>query len=470
MAIDNLWMKADASGRQSSRVLKTKVILTIAILCIGGVLTVALNGVGSNATYYQSQGIVIDYGGYETEWYDADFNVESDPLALLRDACDELGYDLTVDEGTVTSVNGRSNTEGASWGLWYISHNSYDAVLSDTYGIDAADYSVIIWAYTGTGCSPSPAVDATATSIYGYAQASAVVTLSPVCTEIMGSINATNTVVGTDSYSNYPSRISEGHADGSIAIVGTYTDPSYESIMALSPSLVICDGAQQSHREMAQSARNSSVNAVVIYSGESIDVILDNIFIVGTAMGYGMASMKAIIELESAMLKLESLVAGTSPEGVMVALSSDPSPFVAGSGTYADDILTTMVGTNVFSDIGGWRNINSEYIKSGNPSVIIIVSDDPYYGEDNGSYERMLENLSPQWKSTDAYKNGRIYLLCEDLGELSQRYGPRFAQFAEIVGRILHEDSFTDGSPIPNCLGNSYLDYLTITKSLGWDT
>lgn len=58
-----------------------------------------------------------------------------------------------------------------------------------------------------------------------------VVTLSPVSTEIVWSVGAVNTIVGTDSYSDYPLTIKERRAQNLIATVGTYLAPSYESIM-----------------------------------------------------------------------------------------------------------------------------------------------------------------------------------------------------------------------------------------------
>lgn len=451
--------------------MRFKVLLTVILIMLGGGLTVLLNGTGSNATLYQSEGVLIDFGNYNTVWTDVDFQTTTQPMELLDHACTSNSYTYTVnDSGKVVEINGVSDTTDSSWGLWHVAKGEYDAVRSESYDIDASDYTIVIWAYTSESGVPAVAVDATATSIYGYPQSDSTVTLSPVCTEIVGAVGASNTVVGTDSFSNYPTRIKEGHESGTISIVGTYTDPSYESILKLSPSMVICDGSQYNHVQMAKTVRNSSINAVVIYDAESVDIVLKNIFIVGKAMNYDLAALNAISELSSAVGKLKSLVSSESAIDTMIALSADPSPFVSGTSTYANDILVSMAGSNVFDFLSGWKNINSEYILDSNPSVIIIISEASYYSENNGSYERMLDQLSEQWKKTDAYKNGQIYLLCEDLGELAQRAGPRFAQFEEIVGRILHPEAFEDGTVLPKCIGNSYTSYLTITKSLGFDT
>ena len=82
----------------------------------------------------------------------------------------------------------------------------------------------------------------------------------------------------------------------------------------------------------------------------------------------------------------------------------------------------------------------------------------------------MLSSLSDEWKNTDAYSNGKIYLFTEGLGEMAQRSGPRIAQLTEIVARIINPAAFDDGITVPFAIGNDYQNYLTYTKNLGFDS
>ena len=132
-----------------------------------------------------------------------------------------------------------------------------------------------IWAFTAKDGVPMPAVDATATSIYGYAEPKRIVSLSPVCTETLNSVGGIQKVVGTDSYSNYPEYIDEGHKNGKVAVVGTYTDPSYEAVMNVSPDLVLCDASTYNDVQIAGILRASNVNAVVLYNGEDLDTVIN---------------------------------------------------------------------------------------------------------------------------------------------------------------------------------------------------
>lgn len=377
--VDNSWIhEKRPSGRSGwqSKMMKTKVFMTVAVILAGAILAVSLNGLGSNATLYQSEGVVVDFGGYKTSWTDVDYKEIDDPVELLVKASEKHGYTYTMGEdGKLESVYDGSatysNDPTHSWGLWYVEKKSTSFTRSEGYGIKASDYTVTVWAYTEKDAEPAVAVDATGTSIYGYSQPSSMVTLSPVCTEIVASMNAVSLIVGTDSYSNYPSSVVAGRDNGSIAVVGTYTDPSYESIMHRGPDMVICDGSQYNQVQVAKTLRNSEVNSVVLYNAEDEKSIIDNIFITGVAMNYGMRALDVIESMTYAMNAIRSAVSGGAGTSVMVTLNTDASPTVAGSYTYVSDMLSSLNGNNVASEMNGWAHLTSEYVTKYNPSCIV---------------------------------------------------------------------------------------------------
>jgi iron complex transport system substrate-binding protein len=476
---DNSWIKDDMRKTDSgNKILKTKVIITAIIVLIGTIGLLALNGVGSNATQYQSEGIVIDFGDYSTYWTTVDYNTTSNPVELLGIACDENfktspvftdGKLYSIDNGTQVLANDSTH----SWDLWYVNKGSFDFTKSETYDIDASDYTVTVWAYTESGKEPTVAVDATATSIYGYSQPHNAITLSPVCTELVASMDAANIITGTDHSSNYPDIIRKGHDNGSIKEVGTYTDPSYESIIHLNPDMVFCDSSCQSHVNMAHTLRGSNINSVVIYDGEDLETVMDNIFIVGTAMNYNLRATYVAQQIELALNSIAALTDASEGNKTLITLGSNASPFIAGTSTYVDDILYTVNSSNAINDSHwpsgtskrGWINITSAIIMELNPAYIIVYD----YGEFSvDEYDLMISSLSDEWKSTDAYANGNIYLFTDGLGEMAERSGPRIAQLTEITARVTNPGAFTDGITVPHAIGNDYQQYLTYTKNLGF--
>lgn len=469
--VDNSWIKRDSDLGSSSmnKTMRTKVIVTVAIILLGIVATVAFNGLGSNATQYRSEGIVVDFGDYYTIWTNTDFKTDDNPVSLLdkvKEAHTEEKFEYTLADGVLTDVklNDKDypNTDGFGWGLWYVPENSADLIKSDSYDIKASDYTVVIWAYTATDGKPMPAVDATMTSIYGYAEPTRIVSLSPVCTETISAVGGITKIVGTDSYSNYPKSIVEGQKSGAISIVGTYTDPSYEAIMNTSPDMVLCDASTYNDIQMAGILRSSNVNSLVLYNGEDVDTILKNIFIVGTAISYNLGSQAYIQNVQYYIQEIKEKVSGADGLSTMVALSNDPSPWIAGMYTYIDSIIEEVGGTNSFHSEKGWTNVTAESITQHNPECIIIVDSFKYTADE---YDEMLSILSHEWKSTDAYKNGKIYLLAEDAGELGSRAGPRFVQLMELMAMIINPSAFTD-EPLPMSIGNDYKEYLKITGGL----
>ena len=478
--IDNSWIKKDrASPGSGNRALRLKVILTVAIILLGSCLTIAFHGLGSNATQYQSEGVVIDYGNYTTVWTNVSFNETNDPVELLNIACSShYSTAPTMTDGKLTAIDTGeavvANDATHKWGLWYVEKGQYDFKESTDYNISASDYTVISWSYVEEGKQPTVAVDATASSIYGYAMPHSMVTLSPVCTELVGAMDAADIIVGCDQSSNYPSIIQKGKSEHNIAEVGTYMSPSYEAIMNLHPDLVLCDASSYNQVAVSGTLRSSNVNSVVIYEGTDLDTVMKNIFIVGTAMQYELRANYVTNQIDLALDIMIGLAAAHTGMKTLVTLSSAASPFIAGSDTYVDDILTKLNCSNAINDPSwpnrtpksGWPNVTPSMIMNMNPECIIIFD----YGEYKvGDYDLMLASLSDEWKNTDAYNNGNIYLFTEGLGEMAQRSGPRIAQLTELMARIVNPAAFDDGIVMPKAIGDNYQDYLKYTKNLGFD-
>jgi len=396
-----------------------------------------------------------------------DMQKDSDPYDALSTACENNGFTYTVDGGTVEEINGVSSNYAYTWNLWTISNHSVMWVKEqDPESVDLSRYTIAAWAYTDENGTPTVAVDESGRSVYGYPQAQRVITLSPAMTEIMGSLRAVDAIVGTDMYSIYPDSVVSGQNNGKIKIVGDYLNPSFEQIAAQRPDIVFCDGSLYTHHLITDRLRNIGINAVLMYGGGNVQEIMYNIYIAGVAIEYDMRAAEVINSIEyavSEMTEMFSLSPQTRDVNVMLALAPDKSPWVSGSYTYVSDLTSIVNGNNVFSSLSGWAQINSEQIISANPSFIVLLTVD--YMSTSQEYDSMISSLPAEWKTTDAYKNGNIYLVSEAAGYMSTLPGPRFIQLMEIMARILHPNVFTD-LEIPKHIGNDYGDFLTFTKDL----
>ncbi len=448
---------------------KIKIIITALILVVGVVL-VAIIPHDFSTSVYQSEGSVIDFNERDIFWTDSDFSKGSDALNVLKESCENHGFEYVLSPtGEIVSIDGvESNSDGKKWGLWVVQVGEYDWIeLDSPYNYSLSDYVVSSWAYRADGELPTVGVDASGKSIYGYSQANRVVALTPSITETVASVGAVNILVGTDRYSNYPEKVVDMQNSGDITIVGDFTTPSYEKIIKTNPDIIFCDGSQYNHNMVSERLRNDGYKSVLLYTGENYDEILDNIFIIGQVIGYDLAAEDQIKTLDYAYTLMEDKLHDsplTKEVDVMVALSPDMSPYVAGKYTYAGSVLSDFYGKNVFEDMNGWAHVNSEMIMKNNPSKIIILTYD--YAATQEEYDMILQSLSNEWKGTDAYKNGEIYVICEAAGELSQRPGPRVVQMAELTARILNPDVFDD-IKMNKFIGDDYYNYLSYTKEIG---
>lgn len=446
-------------------------MFSLVILLIGG-LAVPFFITNVNASQPQASGFLIDFGNWNVTFTEMDMQKNSDPYDALETACQSNNFASTIDSnGTVDEINGVSANDTYTWDLWTISNNSITWVKqTGPKNVGLSGYTISAWAYTGNGGMPTVAVDSTGRSIYGYQQAQRIITLSPALTEIVGSLRAVNSLVGTDMYSNYPGAVVAGQNSGTIKIVGDYLNPSFEQIVAQVPDIVFCDGSLYSHYAMSGKLRSTGINAVLMYGGDSVQTIMDNIYITGIVIGYGLRAGVVISSIEAAEQELTDTIAADYQAkniNVMLALSPDKSPWISGSGTYMADLTAAVSGNNVFSSQSGWVQINSEQIMSANPSVIIVY--DVSYSSTQDEYNSMISSLPAEWKTTSAYKTGNIYLVCGVAGEMSEVPGPRFIQLMELTARILHPDIFTD-MQMPKYIGDNYLDFLTFTKDLDFNS
>lgn len=449
---------------------RRRVTLSIALVLAGIVIAIIAGSLITVADTAQAQGTVIDYGDRDTVWTDAELSGFGTAQDLLEYACDVNGIELVQnDDGTIVSIDGIGNSEDSSWGLWVIYPNSLEWVhLQAPYDQDPTQFTITSWSYVAEGDEPTVAVDYSGNPIYGYQQKHRVVSLSPTVTEILASVKAENIIVGVDTYSNYPQFVVDGTSSGRIALVGTYTSPSFELITGTNPDIVFADSSQKSHENMVNQLRPSGIDSVLLYPGEDLESILDNIFIVGTVINYELAAREVISNTYDVINALADRVydpqAGGSVD-IMISLEPDVSPWISGSSTYLSSLASIMNSANVFSEWDGWVHITSDRIPHANPDKIIIVTTE--YSATDAEYEYLYNNLPAQWKDTDAWRNGEVYVFCESAAEMVQRFGPRAAQVAELVAMILHPDVFD--TDVPKIIGDDYEQYLELSRYMSYN-
>jgi iron complex transport system substrate-binding protein len=201
-----------------------------------------------------------------------------------------------------------------------------------------------------------------------------VVSLSPSNTEILFAIGAGNNVVGVTDYCNYPPELEARIEADEIARVGGYWDPSVETIVALKPDLVLVSTAQCNVKtnncktncsrrcELTKKVANrleSLGQNILTLSPHSLDDVLNNILLVGNALGYNARATDLVENLEQRIAMVVSKVVSHKLR-VYFEVWNDPYISV-NSGTWIGNLISLAGGVNIFGEaVSEWPIIRSE--------------------------------------------------------------------------------------------------------------
>lgn len=444
-------------------IFRLKIVATAILIIVGAALVITFIKPESE---YHNDTLTLDFGDYTIDSIKA--ASDSDAMSALESLCSDKGYPITYDsESNIKTINGLPGAgDFRTWQLFTLDENNHwSKYTGDPNHILVTQTRGISWGLCENGGTPTPMVDSTGASYYNLGTATRVVCLAPSCTETVCALGGENLIVGTDMYSNYPASIQYKRDLGLIAEIGSYTTPNFESIVSLDPDLVIGIASQYNHKNTILKLREIGINGVLVGDGEDLKTVYDNTYMTGVAMGMDTAARDITLKLKEQVEQTYGFVHSYhNKPSVMTALSDDKSPWVAGTNTYISDIYSKSGAKNTFEgSINGWKPVNSEVIVQKNPTLIIVISQ---IAATESNYNEMIANLPEEWKSTDAYANGNIYMVSGPAEDLLSRPSTRVAQLTEILGRMFHEDSFPTVIEIPKYFSDNYTDFLTYSKDL----
>lgn len=195
------------------------------------------------------------------------------------------------------------------------------------------------------------------------APARRVVSLNPSLTAIALALGAREQLVGVDDYS------ARSPGAAGLPTVGGLYDPSLEAVIALAPDLVVLvpSAEQRGFRErLAQLGV-----ACLTFDPVSFDDVLAAITQLGATLGRERAAAERVTAIRRTRERVAA-AAGALPvlRGVLV-LQRDPL-FVAGAGTFVDDMLHTLRVENLAAaQPGRWPRLAREWLLAAGPELIL---------------------------------------------------------------------------------------------------
>lgn len=253
-----------------------------------------------------------------------------------------------------------------------------------------------------------------------------IVSIAPSNTEIVFSLGMGSRFVGVTEYCNYPPEAKL------IEKIGGFSTPDIEKILSLSPDLVL---AMDFHEGMGvtQKLSNKGIHCCLL-SSESIFKAPQNIVRIGETLGCLEKASVIAKEIEQRMENILDIAARASHR-TRVCYSCDIS-CTAWRSCHMSRLMEMLGGINVARDIAEDADkdtIVKEIVSQG-PEVVL-------YSQGYDKSEELLLTImkEPEFRRTNAYREGRIYGL---KAELICRPGPRAAEGLETLARLIHPELF----------------------------
>ncbi len=265
------------------------------------------------------------------------------------------------------------------------------------------------------------------------APARRVVSISPGLTEAIFAIGAEDRLVGRSDFCYYPPEALE------IPSVGQLIDPSIERIVGLEPDLVLV--IRGTPRETIDSLRSAGV-PVIAHSLSSLEDVIETVRELGRYLGEEEAADAVAEGLTARMKAVEERTervlaeAGAQRPSVLFTVQVDPV-FVAGEGSFVDDMIEIAGGRNAVAEMGGgqlspWPQISLEAVVEADPDIVAAAFEGHV---DEGVDPLAVLRTRTGWQELTAVREGRVYALDPDL---TTRAGPRLLDGLEAMAEITH--------------------------------
>lgn len=257
-------------------------------------------------------------------------------------------------------------------------------------------------------------------------EAHRVVSLNPSLTAILLDLGARAVLVGVDDFSarQHPS------LDGLPRVGGLY-DPSLEAVTALRPDLVVL---VQGVDQRAFGERLTALGIpVLVLDPKSYDDVLGTIETLGARVGRAAEAHAKVVALRRARDDAAQATLGRPRPRTVLVLQREPL-FVAGAGTFLDDMLRAAGGDNIAAALPGlYPRASLEWLVSAKPEVVLDAAAD----------RTAAAEFWSRWPSLPAVRDGRVVPLDASVVTLP---GPRLDEALRLLTAALLPPAPTPGA------------------------
>ena len=252
------------------------------------------------------------------------------------------------------------------------------------------------------------------------AQPKKIVSLSPADTEILYAIGAGSQVVAVDDQSNYPQGVPTTKLSG--------YKPNAEAIAGYAPDLVVLSGDDNG---VVSALTKLKIPALVLGAPKTLDASYAEYATLGKATGHEAEAAKTAQQVKD---RIAAAVASVpkSDKPLKVYHELDQTFFSATSTTFIGSVyklfgLQNIADTAKGAD-SGYPQLSAEYVVKAAPDLVVLA--------DTKCCQQTEATLAkrPAFNTLPAVKDDKVIEANDDV---VSRWGPRVADFAEVVAKEL---------------------------------
>lgn len=263
-----------------------------------------------------------------------------------------------------------------------------------------------------------------------------IVSVVPAVTEMLFAIGAGPAVVGVSSYDTYPPEARTRPK------VGALLDPDFERILSLRPDLVVTYATQT---DLQQRLRNASI-PTFDYESLGVAETLTTLRTLGTRVGRRSEADRVADGIQRDLDAVRQRVAGRPRPKTVLVFAREPGAlrgvYASGGVGFLSDLLDIAGADNALGDMKRPSvQVSTELLIARAPDVVIEVRAAGGWTDERRRLEHDVWAALP---SLPAWRTGRVYLLTDDRLGVP---GPRIAESARMLARVLHPEVPEPGAP-----------------------
>lgn len=248
-----------------------------------------------------------------------------------------------------------------------------------------------------------------------------IVSVSPSMTETVFALGAGRWLVGRTSFCDYPKEAL------AVPVVGGFTDPSLEAIVALAPTLVVGE-RRPGGRDLAADLAKRGVESFFppMYSLDQIELMISAL---GAKLGASEAGTRAVGEIRRRIDAVNKRVGDRARPKTLLLFDFRPL-VAAGPDAFPNELLTAAGAKNAVTSGGEYPRLSPEGVLALDPDLVLDGSAGAY----PEAPEALLRSI-PGLDALRALREGRVRRL---LTKTALRPGPRIGEGIEELASLVH--------------------------------